>query len=580
MLYFIAVWILLLVACCIIGTALLHRLNANQFERIGDRCIAAIWLGIVVKAIVLLALSLLLPLSPWVGIGTVLGLCAPSLWLHAVRIQLGTIRRKLSWRLLMGFLVLALAIAAFTARPVTWIDTGLYHYSVIRWLSQFGTVPGVALLFQNFGFTSSWFAFAAPLNAELFDGRVSSVTNGFAFLVAAVHFGIGLSHSLKRQARPSDWFILCFLGVVLPAIVGYSLLAVILVSPSPDIPVILLVGVVAWALLVICQSSPGSDSEAKHNRFSNQAVPLILTIGAVTFKLSAIPLLLSTSLFCIWGRKDWLPRVVGSGALIALLVFPMLMASLITSGCPLFPSSAFCLDLPWSPATQELARVAKDTHGWVSWYGSPPSGVHPWLWAIWYWFNFDQLASQNRITTLLIVVALICAIYIVRTTLKNRPRWGQFWMVTSGTIGVAFFMLTAPFFKFMFPYLILFWATASAVWLEKQFGQTFPLLDNKLFAWYCSSKLHRTVSAFFMSLVLLSSLGLGHVQSRLLLPPRLKEVPVVKKQVNDITYFSPDPPRELCWAIELPCAFEIEPEVRLRDPERGLGGGFVREGRR
>jgi len=46
--------------------------------------------------------------------------------------------------------------------------------------------------------------------------------------------------------------------------------------------------------------------------------------------------------------------------------------------------------------------------------------------------------------------------------------------------------------------------------------------------------------------------------------------------VEEISYRVPS---GLCWASELPCvpAQEVDPAVSLRDPERGLAGGFVRQ---
>lgn len=67
-------------------------------------------------------------------------------------------------------------IANLTTQRVTWYDVGLYHFGSIRWLAEHGAVPGLALINSKFGFTSSWFALAAPFNPEIFGSRVSAVT--------------------------------------------------------------------------------------------------------------------------------------------------------------------------------------------------------------------------------------------------------------------------------------------------------------------------------------------------------------------------------------------------------------------
>jgi len=55
-----------------IGTAILHQLQGNRFERIGDRFIISIWLGIVIILISLQAVSLFFPLSSIFSLVTVL----------------------------------------------------------------------------------------------------------------------------------------------------------------------------------------------------------------------------------------------------------------------------------------------------------------------------------------------------------------------------------------------------------------------------------------------------------------------------------------------------------------------------
>ena len=55
-----------------IGNAILHRLQGNSFERIGDRFIISIWLGIIIISIALLTISLFLPLSSIFSLLTIL----------------------------------------------------------------------------------------------------------------------------------------------------------------------------------------------------------------------------------------------------------------------------------------------------------------------------------------------------------------------------------------------------------------------------------------------------------------------------------------------------------------------------
>jgi len=56
----------------------------------------------------------------------------------------------------------------------------------------------------------------------------------------------------------------------------------------------------------------------------------------------------------------------------------------------------------------------------------------------------------------------------------------------------------------------------------------------------------------------------------------LPEAMAVPREVNGLRYVVPAV-GEQCWALELPCApFDMPGDVTLRDPARGLRGGFVR----
>jgi len=571
MLYFIVAWTCLIMICCLIGTTLMNVLQADSFERVGDRTITAVWLGVVILANSLLATSLILPLSSSVGALICISLCALSLLSQRTRNEITAFRSKLSQNIIWGFFALELGIAALTTQQVTWIDTGLYHYGVIQWLSKFGAVPGVALLFSQLGFTSSWFALAAPLNAEIFDSRVSAITNGLAFLIAVLHFLTALAHCFTNKAQLSDWFVIIFSAIVLPFIVISNLMRVILVSPSPDLPIILLVEVVAWSTLIASNPVP-SFYKVKASILDAPIIPLVLSAGAVTIKLIALPLLFVSGLFYIFVRGFDVRRVLMGISIIILLLLPMLSVGAITSGCPLYPSSFLCLDLSWSPTEKVAKTVAEGTHGWTTWYGSPPPDANYMLWLLSQWASSTKL---NQVMALLVGVSTLAAPFIVRTLLISRVR-EQLWILAMGITGITFLMLTTPFFRFGLGYLILLPALLLAKYCREKLGNVLPSLFHKFVTYYRSKKADkaRLVTILFLGALILVGITSSSVQNRLILPPQLPSIELLQKQVNDIAYFSPKNSGDLCWATKLPCAFELQ-DVKLREPARGIEAGFV-----
>ncbi|WP_016875199.1 LIC_10190 family membrane protein [Chlorogloeopsis fritschii PCC 9212] len=564
MLYFIASWTVLLISCSVIGIALLNYLGANLFTRVGDRLMAAEWLGMIVLSICLLAVSLVLPLSSLTGILVAVTLCGVSFVSRRTRIEVVALLKASSWQLVLSYIGLAIAVAAFTNRQVTWIDTGLYHYSVIQWLHQYGTVTGVALIFSNLGFTSSWFALAAPFNPPSLEARVSAVTNGFIFLLAILHFLACLRHSIKGKALFSDWFALAFLGLLLPFTLLYNLFREILISPSPDLPTGLLIGIGCWAILVVSnpQSSTLPDSKNLGNG-NAQAVPLILSVGALTIKLTAIPLMLVTSLFYAVHHRRSITKLCIGGAIALVLLAPMLAAGIKASSCPLYPSSIFCLDLPWLPDAQNINQVAQGTHGWSNWYGKPPEGRNRWLWLLLTWLNSER---PNQVMVA-VVIATIVGMIITFKSFRKIPIKGKYWIVAIEVLGFLFLMMTAPFFRFALPYLLLIPSLLIAIYAQSLLSQSVSMVSK-----YSQPSAIAFSLAFIAAIVAIFTQT--HTTSQWLLPPAMQRVPVIQRRVNDIVYFYPLN-KKLCWATELPCGFEIEPNVRLRDRDRGIAGGFI-----
>ncbi|HEY9654278.1 MAG TPA: hypothetical protein V6C50_02195 [Crinalium sp.] len=560
MLSLLFAWTILFIFCSIIGAGVLNDLNASSFEQQDDRQLLAAWLGLVLLATGLLTTSLLLPLSPLVGLAVALALCGVALRSSSTRQEVRHWSVTLSRRKLLAVALLSVGVAAIMVQPVVWIDTGLYHYSLIQWLARFSAVPGLALLFSNFGFTSSWFALAAPFNTGIFTGQMLTVATGFALLLAVCQFFLGLARGLQNQAQISDWFAIAYFGVLGLLIAIVEVHRNILVSTSPDLPIAFLIGIVAWAVIVIA-NAPAAPSP-KATFFSEAFIPLLLAAGTVTIKLIALPILAISFLLFAVMQKQWRKTVAG-GVLAGLMLLPLMAHGIITSGCPLFPSTAICLALPWSPLAKSVQAVSDNTSNWVTWY-KPPPGVNPWLWSFQQWFGNSE---THKILLGFMVLSVVVTPFLARKAVLKRVS-GQLWLLTSGLAGTLFVMKTAPVSRFLLPYTILLPTVAIALYCHSRFKSSFPFSDA------LSSR--RPIAA--VALVAVAALTTVAVRQplQLLLPPRLMDVSTTQKQTNDIAYRSPIG-EELCWNTVIPCAFQVEKEVRLRDPNRGIQAGFVHQ---
>src|SRR5918992_913792 len=198
-------WILILAVAIPTGLAILRIAGDEAFDRRGDRVVLAAWLGSLLLANLLLAFAFVLPLGPAAGVVIagavgVLALCG-----RGTRTEITAMLRDLSRKSVIAAGVFVLAMAWFTAQPVVWTDTGLYHAGAMRWLSEFGAVEGIGLIHFRFGFISSWLALGAPFTAGDAGASSFAVLGGFALGLASLHALICLRRTLSGDARACDW---------------------------------------------------------------------------------------------------------------------------------------------------------------------------------------------------------------------------------------------------------------------------------------------------------------------------------------------------------------------------------------
>jgi hypothetical protein len=614
MFYFITIWLFLGIASGAIGLGILKGLQVEHFLRKGDRSIVSLWLGLIAIGLTLLAVSFWVPLSPLVGWGLIVGMVLLSLWRTTVWTELVLEVKTCSAIVLLGLGIVAIAVALFTTQQVTWIDTGLYHYGLIRWLRQFGTVPGMVLLNGQFGFVSTWFAVAAPLNPALWEGKVSAVTNGFVLLLVICQLFVCFYQGVSKQRQLSDWFMVAFILLTLPFSLVTRLLSLVWISPSPDAPLIFLVGVTAWSWLVLSDPSLlkrsqlepeiAASAPSSQARSRLELIPVILSAGAIATKLIALPVLPISLLFYV-GLGQWsLKRGLIGVATIIILLLPLLAGGIITSGCPLYPSTFLCLNLPWSETIANVQSVAEATHGWGTWFGTPPAGANPLVWRLEQWFH--SIGASKLIVALLGVSTLSIA-YLLTTLRKNntapdstpshsnhsstsdslsvdfRAKLGIFCVGLLAILGSLFAVLKAPILRFGISYFVLIPALTIAIVIHNHLRtRSMPL--NRFFGELTqrSVKQAGTNYRILLSLALATVTSISvfllrqDVRSRLLLPPVMPQTAIVQRTIHDVPYFEPQNSRGMCWSADLPCAAKPHPDIYLLKPAKGIAAGFAR----
>ncbi len=592
MLSFTIAWTFLLIVCYLLGAAILTRVGGDCLEQVGDRLMISTWLGLISLSLILFTISLFFPLS--LTVGTIVIICCLSIACSSskIRTSIRNFQLLLSPAKIIGFSTLNIIVATYISQKIIWFDTGLYHFQAIQWLSRFGVVPGLALIHNRFGFVSSWFALVAPLNVGIFQARWTAFGNGFILFLACLQLSISLFRIWINNAQKADWFIILSLGLCFPLLIWQKLI----ISASPDVPVILLTIIISWTILIIADKHQFCNPE--NSSLDLTIIPLLLSVGAFTIKPSALPLLvISFSFYILACQWQW-RRFVWGSAISLMTLLPLLIFSILTSGCPLYPVPILCLNLPWSVGAENAKVMSKIIQNWARWSGPTPTNANAWNW-IADWLNYNT----NQFTLVLVIISLISSIKVFKQLRIGKNNEYKY-ILSLGIFGMVFMLLQAPTFRFGLGYLTIIPAYLGALYYQK-FSSIVALfflgitgLLALVVGWYKTFliilliivlvslfiQFYQRTRGFKLAIIIVV-LGLtlilnkaiqagGYTQIYLWLPPEMKAPSRSEvKSANNIDYIKPKNSNQ-CWAAELICTPNNLQNVQFRDASKGIKSGF------
>jgi len=529
------------------GYSLICFRPASATHMAPESAAVRLYFGLLLISFALLATALVTNITLWLG----LTLAVPGIVIAARHFSNTRARSvpgepllaKCIW---LGSGLLILAFFVSTAE-VQLFDTGLYHQQMAKWLSEFGLVPGIALLQRRYGWTSSWFAAAATLNHGLLRGREAAIIGGLPFALmimttAAVAWRYKLT-SVFPEVRGLTWSLFC--GMLAVISVAWSVES----SLSPDIVIWLLPIMIA---LLLSEPSPANSERV--------GLALLLSSLVFTVKLSAAPVVAYCGLLWLWqfvrvpaGRRALLVHLGLAGAVVLVLG----IANVRTSGCPLYPSPLGCVSGESSVGSASAASIGKEVR--------------------------EFAAQENRHMALFVTAALAGTLVGLKTLRKNPfVRHG----LAVSWCGIVFILMSAPNPRFGMGYLLLPVAMSLAIfvqWMYRRWATLLSISRNSL-PWVTAAV---SLTFFVLSIHALSS------PLSLLLPTRMPRadgdpihivtqkfsinirttLSLTKAKVGDVLVVVPQF-HDQCWDAPLPCTAETWPRIELKDSTRGLRGGF------
>lgn len=227
--------------------------------------------------------------------------------------------------LLYGILVLLFAYGS--SRGYMHYDTGLYHAQSIRWIEEYGVVPGLANLHSRFGYNSAAFALCALFGGGGLTRYPMHCVQGFFALICAVKCTALLELPKRKRVQLSDFL---YTGCV------FYLVAVFreLVAPASDYfaMLILFFAAMSWTELL----------ERREKEILPYALLSLYLVYGATVKLSTavILLLVLQPAVGLIRQKKW-KQIAGCIALGIVIAFPYLARNVLISGWLFYPFTFF-----------------------------------------------------------------------------------------------------------------------------------------------------------------------------------------------------------------------------------------------
>lgn len=338
--------------------------------------------------------------------------------------------------------VLFVLWAYFTSRGYMVHDTKLYHAQSIRWIEEYGIVPGQGVVNSRFSYNSSVFSLAALYSLKFVFGQSMHAMSGwFAFLLSVTTLDI-----IKgvKKFRFSD-----FANVA--AIYYLTLITDEVLAPSSDYATmcVLFFLVIKWLRLL--------EQPKEEQQTAPYGLLCVLGVYALTLKLTAglILLLLIKPAYRLLKEKQW-KQILCYLLLGILTAAPWLIRGVLISGWLLYPFPALDLfDLPWKQKTEWVKTDAGAIKTWGRGVNNSVLATQP----IWEWYGtwFKTLSLMEKGIALVDIAALVSFVgaAIAVFLRKNWENLDRLLVCATAACSYLYWQTSAPLPRYGYTYMLL-----------------------------------------------------------------------------------------------------------------------------
>lgn len=339
--------------------------------------------------------------------------------------------------------LLVLLWAYFTSRGYMHYDSDLYHAQSIRWIEEYGVVPGLGNLHERFAYNSSFFALSALFSMKFLCGTSMHTMSGFFALVLCIT-ALDITKSWKnKKFLLTDY---ARVGLI------YYLITIMdeVVSPASDYSIMCVIFfiVIKWLDLL----------EASEKNTAPYALLCVLGVYALTLKLTAglIILLVIKPLYHLIKEKKVKDILIYlfTGLIVSI---PWFVRTVIISGWLLYPFPALDLfEFDWEMNATGIELDAAQITTWgralydASLVELPITQWFP------NWFKTTLSGTEKG----LVLGCLMCLIiylfdFMMAVCKKRREQFDTLLVIGCILLSYSFWQCSAPLIRYGYAYVLL-----------------------------------------------------------------------------------------------------------------------------
>ena len=455
---------------------------------------------------------------------------------------------------LLVFFLTWFIVLLINAGPTIMDDTESYHIQSIKWIQEYGSVPGLVNLHERFGFNSSWFSSVALFSFS------PTTTGGFTVLNSVLSMWLCcwfISKYIQFQKENNVQAAFAILVIFIAALMIWPLIRGNAATTNYDFITTCMVLILFTEIFFL-----------QNKEISPSIEWVIWPAYLFTVRLINFPLLLLSLIGLIFFIKQKnLKALFLPVAYSLLLIIPFVIRNIMITGFPFYPATYFdFITVDWKPDPQVTERLLE----YIKYYNRVSTTYldieqTKALGAAWIPAWFRHLFLFDKILLLLSLIGVL----LTSTKL----------FIQKHNYNKSILLITV-----MIAWLIC-WFIVSP---DPRFVYGILLFGVFLLAYYSASIMKNFIVIKVLSntliIVLVAGSGFYLVSKPLkqpayrnwISPVKLPEPPVQKIVVDGITFKIPEAINNnwnaRCYGTDLPCLYKIDPRLKLRG--KNISSGF------